>query len=214
MKSSYKIIIIGDSGVGKTSLMRRYVNHNFSEIYKSTIGVDFLCKTLKINNKLIDLQIWDTAGSERFYSMNNAFYRGADACIVVFDVTNINSFMSLENWIDEFLINASLKEPESFPFVIIGNKADLYKERRVNSNMISRFCSTKNIIYFETSSKLNVNVEDAFEYLIDKMYQNDTKMNLSYDLDSINLENEENEQNLNKKINLNNKDKYNYCYCF
>lgn len=193
MKSSYKIIIIGDSGVGKTSLMRRYVRNNFSEIYQSTIGVDFLSKSLKINNKLIDLQIWDTAGSERFRSMNNAFYRGADACIIVFDLTDMNSFNNLENWIDEFLINVSPKEPELFPFVIIGNKADL--ERKINSNMISRFCSSKNINYFETSSKLNVNIEDAFEYLINKISDYDSKIDLSYEEEEVNL-------------------KDNYCYCF
>ena len=156
MKSSYKIIIIGDSSVGKTSLMRRYVNHTFSEIYKSTIGVDFLNKTIKINNKLVELQIWDTAGSERFYSMNNAFYRGADACIVVFDLTNMKSFLNLENWIDEFLINSSPKNPDSFPFAVIGNKSDLYNDRRVAPNMINRFCQTKNLNYFETSTKLKI----------------------------------------------------------
>ena len=208
MKSSYKIIIIGDSCVGKTSLMRRYVKNSFSQIYQSTIGVDFLSKIVKSGNRIVELQIWDTAGSERFRSMNNAFYRGADACIVVFDLTNVHSFMNLENWIDEFLINATLKDPESFPFMIIGNKADLEEEKKVNSNMIKRFCSSKNINYFETSSKLNTNIDGAFDYLINKLIDNDTKLDLSFDMHSINL-NEEKE-----KVNLKEKDKYKYCYCY
>jgi Ras-related protein Rab-7A len=207
MKSIYKIIIIGDSSVGKTSLLKRYITDNFSERYKSTIGVDFLNKILKINNRLIEVQIWDTAGTDRFYSMSNAFYRGTDACIVVFDLTNIKSFLNLESWIDEFLINANPIEPESYPFAIVGNKADLHDEIKIFPNMINKFCQTKNINYFETSSKLNINIDAVFEYLIDRIISQDKNIDISYDS---NLE-LNNTIKLNDDKNINDENKYYNC---
>ncbi|CAF4845513.1 unnamed protein product [Rotaria sp. Silwood1] len=120
-----KVIILGDSGVGKTSLMGQYVSHKFSNQYKATIGADFLTKEVQIDDRLVTMQIWDTAGQERFQSLGVAFYRGADCCILVYDVTSSNSFKSLDSWRDEFLIQAGPRDPENFPFVVIGNKTDL-----------------------------------------------------------------------------------------
>ncbi|EER06563.1 Rab7, putative, partial [Perkinsus marinus ATCC 50983] len=111
-----KVIILGDSGVGKTSLMNQYVNKKFSPQYKATIGADFLTKEVTIDDKVVTLQIWDTAGQERFQSLGMAFYRGADCCCLVYDITNPKSFESLDSWRDEFLIQASPKDPEEFPF--------------------------------------------------------------------------------------------------
>merc|ERR1711908_4932 len=93
-----KVIILGDSGVGKTSLMNQYVNKRFSGQYKATIGADFLTKEIMIDDKLVTIQIWDTAGQERFQSLGVAFYRGADACILVYDITNAKSFERLDMW--------------------------------------------------------------------------------------------------------------------
>mmetsp|Transcript_15296 Transcript_15296/g.19848 ORF Transcript_15296/g.19848 Transcript_15296/m.19848 type:complete len:113 (+) Transcript_15296:39-377(+) len=98
-----KVIILGDSGVGKTSLMNQYVNQRYTEQYKATIGADFLTKEVTIEDKLVTLQIWDTAGQERFQSLGVAFYRGADACILVYDITNAKSFDGLDTWREEFL---------------------------------------------------------------------------------------------------------------
>merc|ERR1719231_1596660 len=106
-----KVIILGDSGVGKTSLMNQYVHKRFSNQYKATIGADFLTKEVMIDDKLVTLQIWDTAGQERFQSLGVAFYRGADACILVYDITNPKSFDHLDSWRDEFLIQASPRNP-------------------------------------------------------------------------------------------------------
>jgi hypothetical protein len=99
-----KVIILGDSGVGKTSLMNQYVQKKFSKEYKATIGADFLTKEIEVDDKTVTMQIWDTAGQERFQSLGVAFYRGADCCVLVHDVNNTKSFDALDNWRDEFLI--------------------------------------------------------------------------------------------------------------
>ena len=118
----FQVIILGDSGVGKTSLMNQYVNKKFSAQYKATIGADFLTKEVMIEDRQVTMQIWDTAGQERFQSLGVAFYRGADCCVLVYDVTSQQSFRNLESWRDEFLIQASPRNPEEFPFVLLGNK--------------------------------------------------------------------------------------------
>ncbi|XP_028101619.1 ras-related protein Rab7-like isoform X2 [Camellia sinensis] len=98
-----KVIVLGDSGVGKTSLMNQYVHKKFSQQYKATIGADFVTKELQIDDRLVTLQIWDTAGQERFQSLGVAFYRGADCCVLVYDVNVMKSFDTLNNWHEEFL---------------------------------------------------------------------------------------------------------------
>ncbi|CAH1118376.1 unnamed protein product [Phaedon cochleariae] len=161
-KTLLKVIILGDSSVGKTSLMNQYVNRKFSNQYKATIGADFLTKELTVDDRTVTMQIWDTAGQERFQSLGVAFYRGADCCVLVFDVTAPNTFKSLDSWRDEFLIQASPREPENFPFVLLGNKFDL-EPRAISSKRAQQWCQSKNNIpYFETSAKDGLNVEQAF----------------------------------------------------
>ncbi|KAF2490141.1 ras-related protein-like protein [Lophium mytilinum] len=160
-----KVIILGDSGVGKTSLMNQYVNKKFSASYKATIGADFLTKEVVMDDdRVVTLQLWDTAGQERFQSLGVAFYRGADCCVLVYDVNNSKSFETLESWRDEFLVQASPMDPESFPFVVIGNKVDVEESRRmISSKRAMTFCQSKGgLSYFETSAKEAVNVEEAF----------------------------------------------------
>merc|ERR1712121_325712 len=167
-----KVIILGDSGVGKTSLMNQYVNKRFTSQYKATIGADFLTKEVMVDDRLVTMQIWDTAGQERFQSLGVAFYRGADACVLVYDVTSQNSFKTLETWRDEFLIQASPRDAENFPFLLIGNKVDLAdlgengtgNGRQVSEKRAQAWANTKNNMpYFECSAKENTNVESAFE---------------------------------------------------
>lgn len=161
-KSLLKVIILGDSGVGKTSLMNRFVNKKFSTQYKATIGADFVTKDVAVDDKYVTMQIWDTAGQERFQSLGVAFYRGADCCVLVYDVTAPTTFKSLDSWRDEFLIQASPRDPENFPFIVIGNKID-QENRAVSSKRAQTWCQSKNNIpYFETSAKEAVNVESAF----------------------------------------------------
>ncbi|KAI4345165.1 hypothetical protein L6164_012316 [Bauhinia variegata] len=160
-----KVIVLGDSGVGKTSLMNQYVYKKYSPQYKATIGADFVTKEVQVDDKLVTLQIWDTAGQERFQSLGAAFYRGADCCVLVYDVNIPKTFETLNNWHDEFLKQANPNDPEVFPFVLVGNKIDI---DGVNSRMVSEkkareWCASRgNIPYFETSAKEGYNVDVAF----------------------------------------------------
>jgi len=185
-----KIIILGDSGVGKTSLMNQYVNNRFSAQYKATIGADFLVKEITVDEKLVTLQIWDTAGQERFQSLGVAFYRGADACILVYDITNPKSFENLDMWREEFLVQAAPRDPENFPFVVVGNKCDKQAERRVQTAKASNWCKTKGknaLPFFETSAKEATKVESAFIESARLALAQDTSETDVYIPDSINL---------------------------
>ncbi|VFV44829.1 ras-related protein rab-7a [Lynx pardinus] len=157
-----KVIILGDSGVGKTSLMNQYVNKKFSNQYKATIGADFLTKEQ------------DRNGSSPLV----AFYRGADCCVLVFDVTAPNTFNTLDSWRDEFLIQASPRDPENFPFMVLGNKIDL-ENRQVATKRAQAWCYSKNNIpYFETSAKDAINVEQAFQMIARNALKQETEVEL------------------------------------
>ena len=167
-KVPLKVILLGDSGVGKTSLMNQYVNKTISNQYNSTIGIVFLTKEVNVGDRLVILQLWDTAGQERFHSLGVAFYRGADCCVLVFDVTAPNTFKTLDSWRDEFLIHATPRDPDSFPFVVLGNKVDL-ENREVAAERAQQWCHSKNDIpYFETSAKEGIHVEQAFQTIARK----------------------------------------------
>jgi len=152
-KALLKVILLGDSGVGKTSLMNRYHTGKFTGQYKATIGADFLSKDLTVTDpttglpKDCTLQIWDTAGQERFQSLGTAFYRGADACLLVYDVTDPRSLDHLDSWREEFLRNVGGMfggdGPQDFPFVVLGNKID--KVRSILSFVVGvGVCMTQN----------------------------------------------------------------------
>jgi Ras-related protein Rab-7A len=178
-----KVIILGDSGVGKTSLMNQYVNKKFSNQYKATIGADFLTKEVYVDDRNVTMQIWDTAGQERFQSLGVAFYRGADCCVLVFDVNNVKSFETLDSWRDEFLIQASPRDPDNFPFVVLGNKVDVEESKRmVFQKRAVTWCQSKgNIPYFETSAKENINVEQAFQSVAKAALQQESEVELYSD---------------------------------
>jgi len=165
-----KVIILGDSGVGKTSLMNQYVNKKFSKQYKATIGADFLTKEVMVDDKLVTMQIWDTAGQERFQSLGVAFYRGADSCVLVYDITDQKSFDSLSGWKEEFLVQAAPQAPEEFPFVCIGNKLDLAdSQRNVALSRAKDWCGNHNSMpIFEASAKDATNVDTAFREIASK----------------------------------------------
>jgi len=160
-----KVIILGDSGVGKTSLMNQYVNKKFNAQYKATIGADFLTKDVTVDERLVTMQIWDTAGQERFQSLGVAFYRGADSCVLVFDVVQPKTFDNLDSWRDEFLIQAGPSDPDNFPFIVLGNKVDADGRIVVQKRALAWCQSKGNIPYFETSAKEAINVEQAFQVI-------------------------------------------------
>jgi len=163
--------------------MNQYVNRKFSIQYKATIGADFLTKEVYVDERNVTMQIWDTAGQERFQSLGVAFYRGADCCVLVFDVNNVKSFETLDSWRDEFLIQASPRDPEHFPFVVLGNKVDLEDTKRmVFQKRALTWCQSKgNIPYFETSAKENINVEQAFQTVAKNALSQESEVDLYSD---------------------------------
>jgi len=182
-KTLLKAVIVGDSGVGKTSLMNQYVNKRFSNQYKATIGADFLTKEVMVDDRLVTMQLWDTAGQERFQSLGVAFYRGADCCVLVYDVNSSKSFETLDSWRDEFLIQASPRDPETFPFVVLGNKIDVEEGKRmVSQKRAMTWCASKGgIPYFETSAKEAINVEQAFQAACKNALQAETDVDIFAD---------------------------------
>ena len=163
----FKLILIGNSGVGKSSIIQRFMKNTFEESYKCTIGVDFLMKTLKINGKTVKLQLWDTAGQEKYKSMVASYYRGANVALVVFDITNHTSFENLPLWIENYYKNG----PEQKNIILIGNKKDMEESRKVTRQEAELFSETNNMMYFETSAKEGDNIEYVFNYAAEKLME-------------------------------------------
>ncbi|KAI8970142.1 rab family small GTPase [Mycotypha africana] len=171
-KDILKIVLIGDGGVGKTSLRNQYIHKRFTTAYKATIGADFITKEVETDDgRKVMMQIWDTAGQERFQSLGVAYYRGADACVLVYDVNNYLSFQHLDRWRQDFLKQSSLpaEEAENFPLLIIGNKIDI-DDRVVSRRQARAWAETHSsdkmqIPCFETSAKNGDHVEKAFAHI-------------------------------------------------
>ncbi|PRP75097.1 ras-related protein Rab-7a-like [Planoprotostelium fungivorum] len=159
----FKVVVLGESGVGKTSLLVRYVENKFTISTKSTIGSDFLSKEIDVEGRPVSLQIWDTAGQERFQGLGTSFYRGADAVIFVFDVTRKKTFDELSAWKKAFLIQIGQENNKEFPMIILANKVDL-DDRQVSKRDIAEWANQNGDVHFyETSAKENVNVGKAFD---------------------------------------------------
>jgi len=154
----FKLVLIGDSGVGKSCLLLRFADDAFTESYISTIGVDFRFRTVKINKKTVKLQIWDTAGQERFRTITSAYYRGADGIIMVYDTTSSDSFDHVNDWLKEVNRYAS----ESTCKLLVGNKADRIADRAVPTERAKEFADDLGVAFLETSAKSGSNVEEAF----------------------------------------------------
>ena len=173
---SFKIILLGDSTVGKTSLIVRFCDGGFNEECVSTIGVDTKTKYVRHNNKKIELEIWDTAGQERFKSLATKFYQGADGIILMYDITQKKTFNNIKYWLTNIMDSVDSKK---VAIIVIGNKLDL-PNIEVEKEAGEKFCSQHNLQLIETSCKDNINVKEAFNYLIDKMIEldNDYKQQL------------------------------------
>lgn len=157
------MIVLGEAEIGKTALLSKYVNNKFPPHYRATIGADFLSKKIQVEDGMLTLQLWDTSGQERFQSLGAAFYRGADCCILVYDLTNRNSFERLEQWKEQF-VDMACVDKEKFPFVIVGNKADREAERQVGWSEAQTWARNNGgIPLFETSASQGSNINEAFE---------------------------------------------------
>ncbi|NVM03779.1 MAG: GTP-binding protein [Candidatus Helarchaeota archaeon] len=156
----FKILLLGDGGVGKTSLLRRFIDNTFTPDYKSTIGVQFMTRTVNIDkNKAIKLVIWDVAGQSKFTSYRHLYYKDAEGIILVYDITRPDSFNNLEMWISD-AVKHTVKNTH---IAILGNKVDLEDKRNVPKINGEKYSTEKNAVLFsETSAKTGLNVENAF----------------------------------------------------
>jgi small GTP-binding protein len=157
-----KIVLIGDSGVGKTNLLSRFTRDQFNPESKSTIGVEFATKTLEIEGKNVKAQIWDTAGQERYRAITSAYYRGAIGAMLLYDITTSLTFSSLARWLRELRENAD----PNIVVMLVGNKSDLAEKRAVSVDEGVGFSKTENLLFIETSARDASNVQEAFTSLI------------------------------------------------
>ena len=162
----YKLLLLGDSAVGKSCLLLRYCDEKFQDIHLATIGLDFRLKTIYLeNNKKIKVQIWDTAGQDRFLAITKNYYRGANGILLVFDVTNSSSFEHIKNWIEQIKDEAS----DKIIIYLLGNKIDCIDNRVIKKEEGKKLSEEFGLKYYETSAKNNENVENAFLDLIKEM---------------------------------------------
>ncbi|KAI9006250.1 ras family protein [Phycomyces nitens] len=154
----FKLLLIGDSGVGKSCLLLRFADDTYTESYISTIGVDFKIRTIELEGKTVKLQIWDTAGQERFRTITSSYYRGAHGIIVVYDVTDQDSFNNVKQWMREIDRYAA----EGVNKLLVGNKNDLTDKKVVDYTAAKEFADSLSIPLLETSAKSATNVEQAF----------------------------------------------------
>ncbi|KAF8261075.1 ras-domain-containing protein [Lactarius quietus] len=154
-----KIVLLGDQSVGKTSLITRFMYDTFDNTYQATIGIDFLSKTLYLDDRTVRLQLWDTAGQERFRSLIPSYIRDSTVAIVVFDITNRQSFMSTSKWIED----VRSERGNDVMVVLVGNKADLSDKRQVTLEEATAKAQSLNIMFMETSAKAGHNVKSLFK---------------------------------------------------
>ena len=163
-----QIVLVGDSTVGKTSLLLKYTNGSYSEDNLATVGLDFITKDEIINEKTIRVKIWDTAGQERYKSLTQGFFRLANGAIIVFDVSNNDSFVNLKYWVSALRNFFNLNQTV-FNVIIVGNKID--KEREVSQEDANNFAKENGITYFEVSAKTGEGVKESFIYIVNKWVQ-------------------------------------------
>jgi len=161
-----KLVLIGDHGVGKSNLISRFARNTFNLHSKSTIGVEFMTKSITIDGKVVKAQIWDTAGQERFRAITTAYYRGAVGALIVYDIANETTFKNISQWCSEMENHAD----PNIEVMIIGNKSDLKHMRRVDTTQAMEYAKEKNFSFMETSALNATNVDEAFRSLITQIF--------------------------------------------
>ena len=166
-KYLFRICLLGDAGVGKTSLLSRFVDNSFKENYNNTIGVDFRLVTLKSENIISKIHIWDTAGQERFRSLALNYLNNSHGFIFMYDITDLDSFNNVVNWIN-LALDKNIKTVANF---LVGNKCDNEEERKVSKEEAENLAREKNLIFLETSAKMDNNVQKLFYYFLFKLIE-------------------------------------------
>jgi Ras-related protein Rab-7A len=170
--NSCKVLVLGDRGVGKTAIVHRFTTAEFREDFKATIGVDFCSERIEVNKDSVELQIWDTAGEERHNALAPVVFRGVEACILVFAVSDVTSFRNIESWPRQVIDCGKIHDPEKFPFVVFANKCDLGAE--VTEVPIEQAKSTierQHMSLFAVSAKTGQNICEGFETAASKFIQ-------------------------------------------
>ena len=170
----YKVILVGDGGVGKTSIFAKFMSNTFSEIPSCTLKIDAKVKSIEIDSeKMVDLQVWDTCGQEKYKTITRSYYRNNHGCIIVFDVTNMHTFNNVINWYHDLKDNGQKDQT----IVIVGNKKDLSKERQVFLKDIDPLITKLDITYIEISAKSIQDVSYLFEYMALKILKKEEHLN-------------------------------------
>ncbi|CDO96717.1 unnamed protein product [Coffea canephora] len=162
----FKVVLIGDSGVGKSNLLSRFTRNEFSQESKSTIGVEFATRSIQVDDKIVKAQIWDTAGQERYRAITSAYYRGAVGALIVYDVTRHVTFENVERWLKELRDHTDV----NIVIMLVGNKADLRHLRAVPTGDATAFAEREKTFFMETSALEALNVENAFTEVLTQIY--------------------------------------------
>uniref|UniRef100_UPI0037E7B88C ras-related protein Rab-38b n=1 Tax=Semicossyphus pulcher TaxID=241346 RepID=UPI0037E7B88C len=191
----YKVLVIGDLGVGKTSLIRRYVHQTYSTNYRATIGVDFALKVLNWNSKTVRLQLWDIAGQERFGNMTRVYYREAMGAFIVYDVTRHTTFEAVIKWKEDLDSKLTLADGQSIATVLLANKCDQGRELTNNGIKMDQFCKDHGFVgWFETSAKDNLNICEAANFLVKQIMATENEILKSIVPDTISPQYDYNKQ--------------------
>ena len=173
----YKILLLGDSTVGKTCFLLRYVDDSFLDLHMATIGLDYRLKTLILEEqKIVKVQLWDTAGQDKFRAITRNYYKGASGIILIFDVTNIKSYENIKKWINEIKEEIS----EKVKIVLIGNKIDNVQERKISKEQGDKLASEIGVKFFETSAKTGEGINESVFFLVKKIFENDPEVKNKY----------------------------------
>ena len=190
----FKLIIVGDSNVGKTNIMSKYIHNQFNQHSKSTIGVEFGTKIVNIDNKKIKAQIWDTAGQERYKSITSAYYKGAKGALIVYDITNKFSFDSVDKWVQDL----NSYGDKTITLLLVGNKSDLEEKRQITKENGEEKAKSFNLGFIETSACSGDNIDQAFVIMLKEV--------LKKYIDENDINNDEFEASGGKNLELNKKD--------
>ncbi len=199
----YKILILGDSFVGKTNMLKRFLHNKFDMNTKETVGVEFGTKNFLMGKKqdIVKVQIWDTAGQERYRSVTKAYYKGGKGALLVYDITRRSTFDNIDNWLIDLRTNGD----NNILIALIGNKSDLEEKREISKEEAQTKAEQYNIAFLETSAKSGDNINKAFTQLVEQVYnahitmlENDVSLEEN-NTDGVNIENKENKKSKKKK---------------